>query len=298
MQGGSTPGATRPARDAERTAWCEGDAPLATGEASDKPADDFVVRLTRTIEVDVIPRLVAAHRAQSREGASNDADSPVLGASAIDQFACEITAIDESAARRALDAHRSRGVSVEALYCDLLAPVARRLGEWWEDDRCDFATVTVGLGRLQRLMREMSPAFGAEVPHPVNGRRVLLARPPDEQHSFGLSMVGEFFRRAGWEAVSGDGALASDPVALVKREWFDIVGLSIGSDTRAGWAAGCIQAVRRASRNRRVAVLVGGPAIAAFPELVERLGADATASEARDVPALAESLVSSRVKMI
>ena len=31
---------------------------------------------------------------------------------------------------------------------------ARVLGELWEDDRCDFTDVTVGVGRLQQLLRE------------------------------------------------------------------------------------------------------------------------------------------------
>ena len=81
---------------------------------------------------------------------------------------------------------RERGVSVESLYLDLFAPAARRLGEMWDSDECDFSTVTVALGRLQRLLRELSPAFGTEIGHPANGRRALFVQPRDEQHSFGL----------------------------------------------------------------------------------------------------------------
>ena len=45
---------------------------------------------------------------------------------------------------------RGRGVSVEALYVHLLAPAARHLGELWEDDRCHFADVTVGMAGCSR----------------------------------------------------------------------------------------------------------------------------------------------------
>ena len=38
---------------------------------------------------------------------------------------------------------------------------------------------------------------------PVDGRRILLTAVPGEQHSFGLYMVAEFFRRAGWDVVDG-----------------------------------------------------------------------------------------------
>ena len=44
---------------------------------------------------------------------------------------------------------RERGVSVESLYLDLFGPIARRLGEMWEDDACDFSTVTVALGEMR-----------------------------------------------------------------------------------------------------------------------------------------------------
>lgn len=299
MQAGSTPGAKHAECDQELVSWKDADharspQPTSGGEGSQ---DDFVVRLTRTIEVDVIPRLVAAHRTQARPGASNESVVAAIAASAVESFAQQITSADDGEARSAIDAHRRRGTTVEALYCDLFAPAARRLGEWWEDDRCDFATVTVGLGRLQRLMRELSPAFGAEVPHPVNGRRVLLVRAPDEQHSFGLSLVGEFFRRAGWEAVSGDGGAPADPIDAVRREWFDVVGFSAGSEAKMGWIAPCIKSLRRASRNRKICVLVGGPVFTMWPEFVAKVGADATTPEARHAPALAESLLTTRVKM-
>jgi len=300
MQAGSTPGAAPADCDQELVSWRNADHARGPhqGTAGYGGQDDFVVRLTRTIEADVIPRLVAAHRVQPRSGASNDIAAAAIEPAAVESFALQITAVDDAGARHTIDAHRARGVSVESIYCDLLAPAARRLGEWWEDDRCDFATVTVGLGRLQRLMRELSPAFGAEVPHPVNGRRVLLVRAPDEQHSFGLSLVGEFFRRAGWEAVSGDGGAPADPIDAVRREWFDVVGFSAGSEAKMGWIAPCIKSLRRASRNRNICVLVGGPVFSLIPELVAKVGADATTPEARHAPALAESLMATRVKMV
>ena len=60
------------------------------------------------------------------------------------------------------------------------------------------------------------------------GRRVLLLPGPGEQHTFGLSMVAEFFRRSGWEVVGGTGPESLDPVRAVRDEWFDVVGISVG----------------------------------------------------------------------
>ena len=89
----------------------------------------------------------------------------------------------------------------------------------WSEDECDFSTVTVALGRLQRLLRELSPAFGTEIEYPANGRRALFAQAPDEQHSFGLSMVAEFFRRQGWDVFGVVGCGIENPADRVRKEW-------------------------------------------------------------------------------
>ena len=160
---------------------------------------------------------------------------PRPSAADVQAFVADIVGDREDAVAALLDRMRQRGLPVEMLYLDLLAPAARLLGEMWNDDECDFATVTVALGRLQCLLRELSPAFGTEVAHPPNGRRALFAQPRDEQHSFGLSMVAEFFRRDGWEVVGGVGGAVDDPGARTRQEWVDVVGFSIGSELRLEW---------------------------------------------------------------
>jgi methanogenic corrinoid protein MtbC1 len=197
----------------------------------------------------------------------------------------------------AVDAKRRGGMTVEALYLDLFAPAARLLGEMWSDDVCDFSTVTVALGRLQRLLRELSPAFGTEIEYPANGRRALFAQPSDEQHSFGLSMVAEFFRREGWDVFGVVGGAVDDPAVRVRKEWADVVGLSIGSERRLDWLRRCIAEVRAASRNPGVVVMVGGPIFTLHPDWVASVGADATARDARDAPRVAtRMLMATRVR--
>jgi hypothetical protein len=39
-----------------------------------------------------------------------------------------------------------RGATAHELCLDLLAPAARRLGEMWNTDCCDFTDVTIALG--------------------------------------------------------------------------------------------------------------------------------------------------------
>jgi methanogenic corrinoid protein MtbC1 len=201
---------------------------------------------------------------------------------------------DDAKLQQTVEALHQRGLSVESIYLQLFAPAARYLNDLWVADRCDFSTVTVCLGRLQALLRLWSPTFGAEVEHPPNGRRILLAQHPEEQHIFGLSMVAEFFRREGWEVLGGVGGAVPDPSSQVANEWFDAVGFSIGSETRLDWLRGRIAKLRAVTRNRGIVVLVGGPIFLVQPEKAPWVGADAAGRDAGGAPKLAESLLSAR----
>jgi methanogenic corrinoid protein MtbC1 len=209
----------------------------------------------------------------------------------VQRFVGHIIEDSESVIVAAATQWRGCGLAVETLYLELLGPAARHLGSMWEEDLCDFSTVTVALGRLQRLMREWSPAFGAEVDHPPHGRRALFVQPGDEQHSFGLSMVAEFFRRDGWDVLGGVGGAVTDPSAKVRDEWVDIIGFSVGSDSRIPWLKETIRAARAAARNPDLVVLVGGPPFTLRPELADEVDADGTARDGREAPHMAERLM-------
>jgi methanogenic corrinoid protein MtbC1 len=265
--------------------------------ARNNEAKERLAHLARAIEADVIPRLVEAHRQPGVAANHPEAGASTHSADQVAGFVALIIGDSDMDVQAAVDGKRRAGVSVEALYLDLFAPAARLLGEMWCDDACDFSTVTVALGRLQRLLRELSPAFGTEVDFPANGRRAMFAQPADEQHSFGLSMVAEFFRREGWDVFGVVGGAGEDPAVRVRREWADVVGLSIGSERRLEWLRRCIADLRNASRNPGVVVMVGGPIFTLHPDWAASVGADATARDAREAPRVASRLlVATRVR--
>jgi MerR family transcriptional regulator, light-induced transcriptional regulator len=277
---------------AEASGWIRSDGRNVWSALDDgsTAARDRITALVHTLELDVIPRLVQWHR-----GAGGGAGAVPSGAELL-RFVDLVIEGGEPQIAESIDRLRRRGVSVETIFLELLGPAARRLGEMWTDDRCDFSTVTVGLGRIQRVLRELSPAFGSEVAAPPNGRRLFLTQPDDEQHSLGLCMVAEFFRRSGWAVDGGLAGSGIDPVAAVQRDWYDVVGFSVGSDKRTEWVTARVAALRRASRNSAVAVLVGGPLFTVHPEWGSRVGADATVTDGRAAPDVAESLLASRAK--
>ena len=88
--------------------------------------------------------------------------------------------------------------------------------------------------------------------------------------------------------------LSSSPeqiAELVALEWFGVVGLTLSNEARIDHLATAVRAVREASCNRTIGVMVGGPIFLAHPELVERVGADASAVEAATAVLLAQRLL-------
>jgi methanogenic corrinoid protein MtbC1 len=288
----STHRARQPAgRAAAESRALTGDAASADGTDRCAAVDLRLAGLVRTIEADIIPRLVLAHRGAERPRARLVAETGTIGKGHVAEF-CELVVRGElGELMRYVERTRSSGVPLERVYLDLLAPAARRLGEMWLADECDFTTVTLGLWRLHQVLHELAPAFQCDGEPMTEGKRVLLAANPGEQHTFGLFMVAEFFRRAGWEVIDGPAFSARELAAAVRHDWFSIAGFSLSCEGGVGRLADLIRDVRRASRNRAIVIIVGGAVFAEHPDLIGQVGADGGANDGRDAVQLAESLV-------
>ena len=101
---------------------------------------------------------------------------------------------------------------------------------------------------------------------------------------------------AGWEVASGRGTQLDETIEMVRREWFDVIGFSVGTEARLDWLTACIASVRQMSRNPDIGVLVGGPVFALNPEYAALVGADATSQDGQQAPIAAEDLIASRVR--
>lgn len=240
-----------------------------------------VEQLARAVEQEVVPRLILARR--SNHDASSSAAGGELALST--EQAVELARLSLDGDLGVMTSHveslHRAGIPIESLYLTLLAPAARHLGELWVADLCTFAEVTLGLMRLQQVMRALSPAFQSESTAPHSEHQVLLTPVPGEQHSFGLFMVAEFFHRDGWHISSGPLASVDELANAVRNQRFAIVGLSVSSEAKLDELAAAIRAVRRASLNRRVGVMVGGQIFVDHPEVAPMVGADATAKDSR-----------------
>lgn len=246
------------------------------------------IALARLIEGEIIPRLLMAHQSPARANPAKSSAGGVAAAEVV-SFAHLVLAEDLTVLRQNAEGFIARGVDVDALYFDLFSPTAKLLGSMWEEDLCTFSDVTVGLCRLQQLVYEFSDRIHQD--DTGAGRTALFALTPGDQHSFGLVLVVEFFRRAGWRTVCAPDASAQDLIDMVKAESFDLIGFSMSDDKWLEPLPGVIASLRSASRNPLVRVIVGGRVFTERPERVAEVGADETAEDARQAVRSADQLV-------
>ncbi len=242
------------------------------------------------VESQIIPRLLAADRPSAAGKCRNNFSSMVN--SDVEDFTQLLLDDDMAAVLAFIENWRAKGVSVETIYLDLLTGAARRLGTLWEDDNCNFCEVGIAVWRIQQCMYELRPAFfaegGAVLP---SGYRVLLAPLAAEQHTLGVMMTAEFFRRAGWD-VSSELPTRNDAlVDVVRSEHIDLIGISVSSTEAIAELPAAIAAVRRASCNRLLKVMVGGWMFRENAGLVEAVGADFCAFDVREAVTQGELVV-------
>lgn len=247
--------------------------------------------LVKAIEGEIVPRLVLSRRAARRAASERGAADATPDDDNVTELAMMLLKHDASVALAYVESIRDVGAPLSAIYLNLLAPAARRLGELWHEDRCTFVEVTLGLCSLHQVLRSLSPQFVGEAGTAGRGKRILLVPAPGEQHTFGLMMVVEFFRRSGWDVRYQVAEYMDDLMRLVRGEWFSVVGLSVGCETRIESVAPAIRSLRRASCNRGLGVMVGGSIINARPDLVSLIGADATAGDGLHAVQQAERVV-------
>ncbi|CAN5310130.1 hypothetical protein BH09PSE2_BH09PSE2_22960 [soil metagenome] len=267
-------------------------APSSAPVSLDAPQrrDRSAIELARMVESEIIPRLMLAHRdlvAPEELGVAG----PGVSAETLESFLRASLQSEAGKLVAFVKGLMENGLSLSQAYSDLLIPTARRLGEFWEEDAVSFTDVTIGLSRLQQVVR----AFGREMPpHDLeDGARAAYFIPcPYEQHTFGLTLLEDSFRRVGWRTWLDASATQDQAADAVHSDWFDVFGLSATSEASSELIASTIASVRKASRNPNIFVLVGGGLFTGQPDLVAEVGADATAADHRGALLIADNAIS------
>lgn len=157
---------------------------------------------------------------------------------------------------------------------DVYIPAAaRRMGEQWENDVATFADVTMGVARLQAILREIGTGWSAD--EAVRGRdaTVLLILPSEEQHTLGAMVVASWLRRQGISVCLRIAPSAAELLCLLATRRFDGAMISIACESRFEACSKMIRALKGAAGGA-MPVAVGGVALPEISAQKDFLGAD------------------------
>lgn len=241
---------------------------------------EYLESLVKTIEGNILPHIIERHLESS-------IPEDLLAKAIIDETRIsELTQLvlqeDARTSVTYVKAIHTSGTSLEDIYLLLLSPVARKLGQMWEEDESSFTEVTIALWRIKQLMYDLSPVFQQYAEQNKTGSSIMLVPLPGSQHNLGLFMVSEFFARAGWRIWGELAATEEEIIAMSANEWFDVVGLSASVREQFPQLKELIKSIKAKSKNPHVGVIIGSPVFNQFPELVDDLGADMVGIDAAD----------------
>lgn len=206
-----------------------------------------------------------------------------LSEHAIDELSHALLDQHPSASVSIVTTLREEGATIEEVYLCALAPAARRLGDWWTEDKASFAQVTIGVARIYGIMHGLRGEF------PINldpDRRVAaFAATPGEDHTLGVSMAADLCRKEGWEIDLKLGLDHDELVAELATGDFPIIGLTAGQAKTLPALVRLIVALRVS--NPRAQILVAGRFVSGIADTIVLTGADAAAT---DMPGALEAM--------
>lgn len=144
---------------------------------------------------------------------------------------CTALTKDSSVHRHQIVSHlHEMGLTNTDIIDEVIPAAARRIGEQWVSDELTFAEVTCSAARMQ----EMSRFLGTHEPrsllelHPAS--KILLIVPKDEQHTMGVFVAADQFRRQGLTVEIAIGQDESDLKQTISDQPFAIFGISAASN--------------------------------------------------------------------
>ena len=260
-----------------------------------KPAhsldEDCKDSLLAVIEQQIIPRLLNVQQFFSGKSMVLDESETIAQPTEYEAFTQFCLKGDSLKANGIVDALMDSGLSQERIFLELITPAARQLGVLWDQDLCDFTQVTCGLAIMHQTIYRLGYESPAKPREEGGSERVMLACAPGSQHFLGLTIVADFFRKAGAEVVMEISSTESELQRAVANEWFDVVGISVALEAQLPALPALIQHVRESSGNPKILVVLGGPVFLRKEFSPQTLGADAIFTDAREAVGAVKRLV-------
>lgn len=177
--------------------------------------------------------------------------------------------------QRSLDA----GAGLVEFELHVIQPALYAIGELWQTNQVSVAQEHMATAIVHSVM---SMGLLRAPPPATNNRRVLLACVEGNQHAVGLRMVADSFMLSGWDVqYLGANVPTAALVQQVEQSKPQLVGLSVSFAHQMPTVKSVIQRLTDKLGASRPSVIIGGLAVNHFAPIVQMVGADSHAADAK-----------------
>jgi methylmalonyl-CoA mutase cobalamin-binding subunit len=173
------------------------------------------------------------------------------------------------------------GISPDEIIDSYIPEAARLLGEAWCEDRASFTDVTIGVARLQGLLRELGDRRGdalSDARGSFDSPRIMVIVRQDSFHTLGALVAGAQLRRMGLSVRMVIGESDSEITMLARTRDFDMIMLSAAGCEDLALLGKLVKKIRVAC-SEATPIVLGGPILEAGPIAKTSIGVDFTTND-------------------
>lgn len=173
------------------------------------------------------------------------------------------------------------GATAEDLVDFYIPTIARDFGEQWCSDNASFARVTIGVSRLQMMLRELGTNWSGAHSKTTEQSSILLVVPKDVHHTLGAVVLSSQLRRMGLSVRLLLGGTPKDTAVNVQRCDYDAVFISASQSEKLEPLRLIVDAIK-ASTQHPPKIVIGGTILEVEP--IEKVTALTGADYATRIP--------------
>lgn len=172
------------------------------------------------------------------------------------------------------------GTPVREIYEHIFQTCLYEIGRLWEINRISVADEHYFTAATQFVIsRSYSEIFATE----KTGRRLVACSVGGELHEVGARMVADFFEMEGWDTrYLGANMPGEELIGTLKEHDCDLLAISVTMLPFLDRVEELIRRIRADSELAGIRIMLGGYPFRVEPDLWKRLGADGSASSARE----------------
>ena len=212
--------------------------------------------------------------------ASQKAPVPKGVANRLD-FLCDTFAFgDEGLRKHTVEQILNEQISPIEVVDFIIPSISRLLGEKWSADEISFVDLTIAVSRLQETTRGLLSMQPRNVINPLG--TVLLINPKGEDHSLGIHIAADQFKRHGYDVDLAVGKHALQIVEMVRENTYCLIGATAATLRTLAEIKNLVERIH-GGVPRTTPIVVGGPIAQSDIDVQAIAGVDHMASDVEHI---------------